>query len=125
MSGIGRTIRSAKMKARTPPKLMPPFHSPAASGTLPIEHTKLITATIGPISGPQNFARVITREEQRAPERVAHPGGKGACDQQAAGDVDPDRERLPKRCQDPARIGGLGDGGRAVPRGFEGGCQPV
>jgi hypothetical protein len=28
-------IRSAKIKATTPPKLMPPFHSTAASGMLP------------------------------------------------------------------------------------------
>ena len=49
-------IRSAKMNASTPPKLMPPFHSTAASGTLPIEQTKLTIATAGPTSGPQNFA---------------------------------------------------------------------
>lgn len=29
-------IRSAKMNATTPPKLIPPFHSTAASGTLPM-----------------------------------------------------------------------------------------
>ena len=37
-------IRSAKMNAITPPKLMPPFHSTAASGTFPIEQTKLSIA---------------------------------------------------------------------------------
>src|SRR6266496_2262011 len=58
MSRIGRMIRSAKMKARTPPKLMPPFQSTAASGTLPIEQTKLTIATAGPTRGPQNFASV-------------------------------------------------------------------
>src|SRR5229473_3064278 len=57
MSRIGSTIRSAKMNARTPPKLIPPFQSTAASGTLPIEQTKLRTATNGAISGPQNLAR--------------------------------------------------------------------
>ena len=46
------------MKASTPPKLMPPFQSTAASGTLPIEQTKLMIATTGPISGPQNLASV-------------------------------------------------------------------
>ena len=46
-------IRSARMKARTPPNEMPPFHSTAASGTLPIEHTNDSTATSGPISTPQ------------------------------------------------------------------------
>ena len=49
-------IRSAKMNAITPPKLIPPFHSTAASGTLPIEHTNESTATSGPISGPQMVA---------------------------------------------------------------------
>src|SRR5207244_7325589 len=58
MSRIGRMIRSAKMKLRTPPKLMPPFHKTAASGTLPIEQTKLMIATAGPTIGPQNFASV-------------------------------------------------------------------
>ena len=36
------------MKLTTPPKLMPPFHSAAASGTLPIEQTKLRIAISGP-----------------------------------------------------------------------------
>ncbi len=31
------------MKAMTPPKLIPPFHSTKASGTLPIEQTELGT----------------------------------------------------------------------------------
>ena len=53
---MGSTIRSAKMKASTPPKLMPPFQSTAASGTLPIEQTKLMIATTGPMIGPQNLA---------------------------------------------------------------------
>src|SRR6516162_8498906 len=57
MFRIGRTIRSAKMKATTPPKLMPPFHSTAASGMLPTEQTKEITATSGPTTGPHNVAR--------------------------------------------------------------------
>lgn len=38
------------MNATTPPKLMPPFHSTAASGTLPIEQTNDTTATTGPHS---------------------------------------------------------------------------
>ena len=41
-------MRSAKMKEITPPKEMPPFHSAAASGTLPMEHTKLTMAMNGP-----------------------------------------------------------------------------
>src|SRR6266508_1205381 len=56
MSRTGRTIRSAKMNATTPPKLMPPFHSTAASGTLPIEQTNETIATIGPTSGPHSLA---------------------------------------------------------------------
>src|SRR5437660_10103802 len=44
------------MKAITPPKLMPPFQSTAASGMLPTEQTNEITATIGPRIGPQNDA---------------------------------------------------------------------
>ena len=51
-------IRSAKTNAITPPKLMPPFQSTAASGTFPIEQTKLSTATSGPITGPQTCAHV-------------------------------------------------------------------
>ena len=41
------------MKRTTPPKLIPPFQSAAASGTLPIEQTKAATATSGPMIGPQ------------------------------------------------------------------------
>ncbi len=48
-------IRSAKTKDTTPPKLMPPFHSTPASGTLPIEQTKLSTAMTGPTTGPQTL----------------------------------------------------------------------
>jgi hypothetical protein len=49
---MGTMIRSAKMNATTPPKLMPPFHRTPARGTLPIEQTKLSRLTTGPISGP-------------------------------------------------------------------------
>src|ERR1700682_1894364 len=56
MSMIGSTIRSAKMKLTTPPKLMPPRQSTAASGTLPTEQTKLTIATSGPTSGPSILA---------------------------------------------------------------------
>src|SRR6058998_590304 len=65
MSRIGSTIRSAKMNASTPPKLMPPFQRTAASGTLPTEQTKLITATSGPTSGPQNLANVSWLENKK------------------------------------------------------------
>src|SRR5215472_9075918 len=56
MSRIGMMIRSAKMKATTPPKLIPPFHSTAASGTLPIEQTKLSSEMTGPMTGPHSLA---------------------------------------------------------------------
>ena len=49
-------MRSAKMNATTPPKLMPPFHSTTASGTLPTEQTKDRIATSGPMIGPHSFA---------------------------------------------------------------------
>src|SRR3989442_15289628 len=53
MFRIGMMIRSAKINAITPPKLMPPFHKTAASGTLPTDQTKLSREITGPISGPQ------------------------------------------------------------------------
>jgi hypothetical protein len=56
MFRIGAMIRSAKMNATTPPKLMPPFHSTTASGTFPIEQTNEAIATTGPISGPHSLA---------------------------------------------------------------------
>ena len=51
-------IRSAKMKLITPPKLMPPCHSAAASGTLPIEQTKLMNAMNGPT---MTFSSVVQK----------------------------------------------------------------
>ena len=41
-------IRSAKTKLTTPPKLIPPCQSAAASGTFPTEQTKLMIAMNGP-----------------------------------------------------------------------------
>ena len=85
-------IRSAKMKASTPPKLMPPFQSTAASGTLPIEQTKLMIATDRADQRPPELRqRRWSLEEEALPERVGHPGGERAGDQQAAEDVAPDR----------------------------------
>ncbi|HEX8977809.1 MAG TPA: hypothetical protein VF781_14975 [Solirubrobacteraceae bacterium] len=52
MAPIGRTMRSAKMKAITPAKLIPPLHSTAASGTLPTEQTNDSTAITGPMNAP-------------------------------------------------------------------------
>ena len=55
-------IRSAKMNDTTPPKLMPPFQSTAASGTLPIEQTKL---------GDRD-----DRADDRPPDLGARTGGR-------------------------------------------------
>ena len=59
-------IRSAKIKLTTPPKLIPPFQSTAASGTLPTEQTKLTIATSGPTSGPIIFEIVGLLEKKNA-----------------------------------------------------------
>ena len=74
MTMIGRMIRSAKMKLMTPPKLIPPFHSTAASGTLPIEQTKLSTDDEradqrSPHLGPDR----VVGEEEVLPEAVRAP----------------------------------------------------
>ena len=58
---IGSTIRSAKMKAITPAKQIPPRQSTAASGTLPTEQTKLSTAITGPMKAPHTSARPAGR----------------------------------------------------------------
>jgi hypothetical protein len=74
----------------TAPKLAPPFHRTAASGTLPIEQTKEMIATKGPMRGPTSFAknRVIAQKED-LPELVWNPGGERASDQQSADDIGP------------------------------------
>ena len=83
-------IRSAKMNAITPPKLMPPFHSTAASGTFPTEHTNDSTATSGPTSGPQNFASDrMPGQKESLPEVSRHPGREHARRSPAASDVRP------------------------------------
>src|SRR6516162_2212116 len=56
MFRTGRTIRSARMNAITPPKLMPPFQRTAASGMFPTEQTNEMTATSGPTIGPHMVA---------------------------------------------------------------------
>src|SRR5215467_12888518 len=66
MSRMGKMIRSAKMKLTTPPKLIPPLHKTAASGTLPTEHTKLTRETSGPTSGPSILASVGLVEKKKA-----------------------------------------------------------
>src|SRR5271166_570735 len=58
MFKIGMINRSAKMNATTPPKLMPPFHSTAAKGTLPIEQTNEKIATNGPTIGPHTVDKI-------------------------------------------------------------------
>jgi len=41
-------MRSAKMNDTTPPNEIPPFHSAAARGTLPMEQTNEMMAMSGP-----------------------------------------------------------------------------
>ena len=48
MAMIGSTIRSAKMNAITPPKLIPPDQRTAARGTFPTEQTNERIAITGP-----------------------------------------------------------------------------
>src|SRR2546430_15202803 len=63
---MGKIIRSAKIKLTTPPNLIPPLQSTAASGTLPMEHTKLTIATSGPTRGPIIFEIVGLLEKKNA-----------------------------------------------------------
>src|ERR1700740_2828114 len=86
MFRIGMTIRSAKMKAITPPKLMPPFHSTAASGMLPTEQTKEITATSGPTIGPHSAARIPIHHEIVADRGATSVGGHPLPNGAALGD---------------------------------------
>src|SRR5260221_8488144 len=74
MSRMGKMIRSAKMKLTTPPKLIPPRHNTAASGTLPTEQTKLTMATSGPTNGPSIFASVglLVKKNARQKESGTH-----------------------------------------------------
>jgi len=70
-------MRSAKMNDTTPPKLIPPFHSTAANGTFPIEHTKLSHAhdgaeSVAPYLGQDRMAG----EEEVLPEVHRHPRGQ-------------------------------------------------
>src|SRR5215472_6568765 len=88
MLRMGRMIRSAKMKLITPPKLIPPFHSTAASGTFPTEQTKLIIEMKGPISGPELVQRGVVGQEERTPEAFRYPGCERASDQEAQPKVD-------------------------------------
>jgi hypothetical protein len=80
------------MNATTPPKLIPPFHSTAPSGTFPTEQTNDITEINGPTSGSQSSATVgwETRKKPRQNVSGTHaPTAPG--DQQPARDVRPHR----------------------------------
>ena len=109
-------MRSAKRKAMTPPKEMPPFHRTAARGTLPTEQTKERTATRGPINGPpEPRQQRMPGEEEAGPPGLRHPGGEAAGDEQAAGDVGP--QRVPVH---PEVVAGGGDAfgaGELAPEG--------
>ena len=67
------------MKLITPPKLMPPCHSAAAIGTLPIEHTKLMNAMNGPTSTfCEARPEAVAREEDVVPDVHRHEHGEEA-----------------------------------------------
>src|SRR6516225_307580 len=92
MFRIGRTIRSAKIKATTPPKLIPPFHSTAASGMLPTEQTKEITATSGPTIGPHSVARTGCPVRKKDCQKVfGTQAARAPAINSPPGDVEPDR----------------------------------
>src|SRR5229473_5259786 len=65
MFRMGMMSRSAKMNEITPPKLIPPFHSTAASGTFPTEQMKLSSEITGPTSGPHTPASVGLRVKKK------------------------------------------------------------
>ena len=91
----------------TPPKLMPPFHSTAASGTLPMEHTKDRTATSGPTKGPQKSASVGWPTRKKPCQKLCgYPGCECATDEQAAADIEPKGV--------PVHVEIVGDGGQAL-----------
>ena len=84
MDSSGSVIRSAKTKLTTPPKLMPPCHSAAASGTLPTEQTKLTIARNGPST---TFSRLDQNpcpvRNSELPERGRNQRGEEARDEEA------------------------------------------
>src|SRR5260221_9448614 len=65
MCKLASEMRSPNTKAPTPRKLTQPLQSAAASGTLPTEQTKEITATIGPISGPTTLDQTGSCDRNR------------------------------------------------------------
>src|SRR6266508_796569 len=112
MSRIGSTISSAKMNAITPPKLITPFHSTAASGTLPIEQTNDTTATSGPTSGPTAWPAADGRPG-RSPARTPL-GPRRPTPRRSAGQRRVDPNRGPVYHEEVA--GGGQPPGRAQPR---------
>ena len=89
------------MKAITPAKLIPPDQSTAASGTLPIEQTKLSTAISGPTITfsivPSRRRRVLDEEEVE--EVVAEQADE-------AGEQEADRDLLPQHLPVAAEVVG-------------------
>ena len=75
-------IRSAKMNATTPPKLIPPFQSTTASGTLPTEqHEADDRDQRADERAPDRRSAGVAGEEQPLPERVRDPRADRARDQ--------------------------------------------
>ena len=92
------------MKLITPPKLMPPCHSAAAIGTLPIEHTKLMKAMNGPTT---TFSRLVQKPwpARNTSFHDVHRHEHG----QEAGDAVADHELLPQHRDVGHRVaGGVG-----------------
>ena len=62
-------MRSAKTKATTPPKEIPPDQRAAANGTLPMEQTQLITAMSGPTNAFSMLVQIPWPWRKRALHR--------------------------------------------------------
>src|ERR1700737_4645630 len=92
MSRIGSTIRSAKMKAMTPPKLMPLFHNTAASGMFADRADERDDRDQrADQRSPELGQEWMVGQEEALPKLLRHPCCQCAGDQKPANDVDPDR----------------------------------
>ena len=96
------------MKLITPPKLMPPYQSAAASGTFPTEQTKLIIAMKGPtITFSSDVQNPCPLTNTVVPDADGDEDGEEAGDQVAGRDLLPHHlhvgERVARRVG-PARL---------------------
>ena len=94
------------MNAITPPKLIPPCHSAAAIGTLPMEHTKLTMAMNGPT---MTFCSVV--QKPWPVKNTSFHTSVGDHDGEEAGDDVADEELAPQHRGVAHRVaGGVGPG---------------